>query len=166
MKIFESIKKGISFIVDDIKKPESFKIGDEFENYIRDVIFPEEFYGMVERTHSYDVNKNDYVESSKNPDFTFRDKKTRKVFYVECKFRNDLFKGKLEWATKYQLKRYQDCEKIHPVFILIGLAGEEIPDIFLIPIKDIKYTGLFPSFLEKYRIQNDFSLSSKKLWDR
>ena len=167
MGLFDSIVKGVKAAIDDYKTPDSFKVGQMFEEIARDGIFPPNYYDLVEKTHDYHSNKSDYVEASKKPDFTFRDRYTKKQFFVEVKFRSTLLNGKIEWTNTSQLKRYQEAQKQLPVFVLIGTVGEDDQlKAFLIPLTAAKYTGIYPSFAEKYRIDWDKPLSSKKLWDR
>ncbi|MFC1951544.1 hypothetical protein ACFLYI_00690 [Chloroflexota bacterium] len=68
--------------LDEINKPETFVKGDNFEAYIRDYIFVKDKYNMIQRTHDYSTNKNDYVENTKEPDFKFRCIKTGKDFLL------------------------------------------------------------------------------------
>ena len=153
-------------MLDDLTTPESFKIGEKFENYVREFAFVEAYYDILERTHNYDTNRKDYVESSLKPDFKFRDKRTKRIFYVEAKFRTD-YMDKIMWCNETQLARYQQYEKEAPVFVLIGLGDAKYPDpLYLIPLSKIKYTGLFPSFVEKFKVEFDKPISSKTLWDR
>lgn len=42
----------------------------------------------------------------------------------------------------------------------------EYPEFLsLIPLTEAKYTGLFPSYAEKFEIKADKAVSSKLLWD-
>jgi hypothetical protein len=47
--------------------PESFRIGEDFENYVREFLFVPEYYDLLERTHGYEVNAKDFVQSSSSP---------------------------------------------------------------------------------------------------
>ena len=166
MGILDVIRVGIKSAIDESKKGKSFKQGEKFEEQAREIYFPKTHYDLVERTHNYNTNKVDYVEASLRPDFTLRDRRTNKLFYLEVKYRNDLYNGKIEWCKPFQLKRYQECEKMYPVFVLIGLGGdiEEPACIILIPLKHAKYTGLFPSYVDKYCISLNQAVTSKNLW--
>ncbi|MFI5205750.1 MAG: hypothetical protein ACHQVK_02315 [Candidatus Paceibacterales bacterium] len=44
-----------------------------------------------------------------------------------------------------QLQRYQECEKDAKAFIFIGLGGDPSNpgDVFLIPLSEIEYKGLY-----------------------
>jgi len=158
----ESTKKG------------GFVKGEDFETYVERYIFPDEHYTLIYRTPNEAMNAERFVESSYYPDFQFRDKKTGKKFWVEVKYRQDSYKDKIMWAKEAQLKRYKKYDKKLPVFIAIGVGGygkASMPDFFyIIPVKHIKYVGLFESFLKKYEIYNsetkdpDKPIKSEELW--
>lgn len=155
-------------IVDHITTPESFKMGEEFEKYVEEYLFPKTYYDLVERTHDYRTNSKNYVETSLNPDFKFRDKRTKKEFYVEAKFRTNLYNGKLVWCNDKQLGRYQQVNQHTPVFVILGDGGK--PDwpecLSLIPISKAKYTGLFPSYIAQFEIEPEKPISSYILWSK
>jgi len=134
-----------------IDEPESFSKGEEFQDFVRSQLFTKDDYDMLERTPNY--TKNDYNESSKKPDFKFRSHKTSKEFFVEAKYRSVLYKGSFEFKP-YQLKRYRIINKETPVYIVIGIGTQpESPEqIFLIPVKNIRYDTLFRSVLNKYQL--------------
>jgi hypothetical protein len=71
MGLFDGIKDGIKYHLSD--EPE-WK-GKRFEDYV-EKLFDQQYYSIVEKTHSYRQNEDRYVESSMNPDFTFRYKRT------------------------------------------------------------------------------------------
>lgn len=168
MRLFSLITETVDFIADRINTPESFKVGQDFEKYVEEYLFPKKYYDMIERTHDYHTNSKNYVEASLNPDFKFRDRTTKKLFYVEAKFRTNLYKNKLVWCTDKQLLRYQDINRNTTVFLILGDGGKaSLPDcLSLIPISKAKYTGLFPSFVDQFAIVPDLAVSSKVLWNR
>jgi hypothetical protein len=100
------------------------------------------------------------------PDYLFRDKRTKKDFYLEVKFRANLFNGKIEWCKDYQLRRYQQYNKKTPVFIIIGHGGSsKMPEsVYLMPLELAKYTSLFPNYAKEFSIDPDKPVSSKYLW--
>jgi hypothetical protein len=102
---------------------ESFKKGELFEQYIRDHVFRKEEYTVVERTHGFQMNKGDYIESTLKPDFTFRKNGTGKIFYVEAKWRQRLYDNYLKWTKPKQLKRYRSYATEKPFYVVIGLGG-------------------------------------------
>jgi hypothetical protein len=168
MGLLSILEKGIKAMIDEAFTPESFKIGERFEDYIRDKIFIEKYYDIIERTHNYQSNSKDYVESSLKPDFLFRDRWNKKEFYVEAKFRTGLNNGKIKWCNENQLKRYRQINKDKPVFIIIGFGDDPKQPEFLtlLTIDAAKYIGLFPSYVEQYKIFVDKPIPSKILWGR
>ena len=167
MGLLSILGKGIQAMIDEANTPESFKMGEKFENYVRKFLFVDNYYDLLERTHDYKTNK-DYVKSSLKPDFTFRDKRTKKEFYVEVKFRTGLYNNKIVWCNDNQLKRYLEYNKERPVFLILGMGDKpDYPEFLsLIPLTQAKYTGLFPSHAEKFEIELDKPVSSKILWER
>ena len=68
----------------EMNKPASYVRGEEFEQYVRRYLFPKERYDLVHQTHNYIANKNDFVETSKEPDFKFRSRRSGREFLVEA----------------------------------------------------------------------------------
>ena len=64
-----------------------FKKGEKFENYTES-FFPATDYDLVEKTHNTKTNDKRFIESSMKPDFGYQDKRTKKCFYVESKYRS------------------------------------------------------------------------------
>jgi len=167
MGLFSILSKGIKAMIDEATTPESFKMGQKFEDYVREYLFIDRYYDILERTHDYNTNK-DYVESSMKPDFKFRDRMTKKEFYVEAKFRTSEYQGKIMWCNEKQLARYLQYHKEKPVFLILGMGEDpKFPEFLsLIHLSQAKYTGLFPSHAEKFEIEVDKPVSSKILWNR
>ena len=151
--------------INEVNKPETYVKGDEFEDFVRKHIFPASSYEMLSRTHDYNFNKDDFIQSSKEPDFKFKARIKDKTFFVEAKYRSKYFNGAIEWCKNYQLTRYKAINKKTPVFIIIGVGNSpSSPEqVFLIPIKCIKYTKLFHSFLKEYEIPNNHGVSPDKI---
>ncbi len=167
MGLLSILGKGLQAMINEATTPESFKMGEKFENYVREHLFIKSYYDILERTHDYKTNK-DYVQSSLKPDFTFRDRWTKKEFYIEAKFRTRLYNNKIIWCNDNQLKRYLEYNKEKPVFLILGMGeNPNFPEFLsLIPLAQAKYTGLFPSHAEKFEIELDKPVSSKVLWER
>jgi hypothetical protein len=167
MGLLSILQKGLKAMIDEATTPASFKMGQKFEDYVREFLFVSNYYDILERTHNYTTNK-DYVESSLKPDFKFRDKWTKKEFYVEAKFRTGEYNGKIVWCNEKQLARYKDYNKEKPVFLILGIGGDpEYPEFLsLLPLTQAKYTGLFPSHAEKFEIELDKPIPSKILWGK
>ena len=122
MSLFSLIGKIANVISDEIHTPESFKKGELFENYIEQYLFPVQYYDLLEKTHNYSSNSRHYVESSLKPDFKYRDRYTAREFYIEAKFRTDLYQDKFVWCNDQQLARYQHINLQTPVFLLLGIG--------------------------------------------
>uniref|UniRef100_A9A6V8 Uncharacterized protein n=1 Tax=Methanococcus maripaludis (strain C6 / ATCC BAA-1332) TaxID=444158 RepID=A9A6V8_METM6 len=144
--------------------PLSHKKGKDFETYIMDNLFPKESFDLLHVTPDAETNEKRYVESSRKPDLQFRDKKTGKVFYVECKYRSNLFNEKFEWSkSTEQAERYRNIEYLEeiPVYIAMGLMGtsDNPKKVFLMPLKEITYNSLYLSVLKDYEIKEDSNIS-------
>lgn len=161
--LLKRFKNGLVLFFKELFKPISFLKGDDFESCLRMKVFKPADYDLVMKTHDFHENKKDYVESSLYPDYLFRDKKANEEFWVEAKYRARLYKGKIEWCSKYQLIRYKKLGKENNVIIAIGFGGRpKNPDtIYLIPLNKIKYTGLYPNKLTEY----EFSGKRKNILD-
>ena len=153
-------------MVDDLNTPESFKIGEKFEKYSREFIFPQNKYKLLKQTDDYSQKNKDYVDESKEPDFKLQCLDTKKEFYVECKFRSYLYEGKLQFCKQYQFDRYKEFSKGKEVFVLIGVGEDPAypENVCLIPLNEIKSINLTESFLDKYAIPNNKAVLASKLW--
>jgi hypothetical protein len=128
--------------------------GERFENFVIDK-FSNDYFDIIERTHSWNTNKKRFVESSLNPDFTLRYRPTKEEFAIECKYRSGLTQeGMLEYCKPDQFIRYKNFmyNKKIPVYIIVGFNGDDDdPDeIFVLPLKEMKYPTLYPSIFKKY----------------
>jgi len=138
----------------EANKPETYVKGDEFEHYVRKCLFTKEEYDLVHQTHDYIANKNDFVETSKEPDFKLRSRRSGREFLVEAKYRSEFYQGAVEWCKPYQLKRYKAIDKVISVLVAIGVGGlpESPKHVYVVPLKHIRYTRLFSSFLKEYEV--------------
>ena len=159
------LSRVIKLAWNEANKPGSYVKGDEFENFVRSHIFSHDSYDLLNKTHNYTINKSDYVETSKEPDFKFRSRTNGKEFFVEAKYRSIFYKGALEWCKPYQFKRYKAIDNKTPVCIALGVGGQpSAPEqVFLIPMKHIKYAKLFPSFLKGYKVSEPHCITEKQL---
>ena len=134
--------------------------GSRFEKFVSEEIFNDFLFDLVEMTRDFNSNSERYEERSMNPDFCFRDKRTREEFWVEAKYRKGLFrndKGQdvCEICKPGQLSRYKEVEKStgKKVYICLGIGEDPLfPDtVHLIPMSDA-YPQLFPSRLKETMI--------------
>ena len=162
-----AIVRAVKAAWQELRKSASYVKGDEFERFIRKNLFPHVCYDLLHKNYDYLTSQDFYIESSKEPDFRFRSHKSGAEFFVEAKYRSHFFKGRLEWCKTYQLRRYQVINKDTPIFVVIGVGGHPMTpeQVFLVPMKDIKYTVLFKSFLRKYEIPTDQRVSENELFN-
>ena len=160
------LKRVAKAIFDEVTKPKSFAVGEEFEQYLRDYIFIEELYDLEHRSHDYSTNRDDYVGDSLDPDFVFVSIEGEKMFFLEAKYRSNFYDDAVEWCKPYQLKRYKEANKELPVFIALGVGGDpDLPDhLYIFPVKHIKYIKLFKSVLNKYEFDPDESVEIHSIW--
>ena len=57
MSLFKKFNKGIKAFTKELNKPGSFVKGEEFEEYVRNYIFPISDYDLIHKTHDYNSNK-------------------------------------------------------------------------------------------------------------
>lgn len=166
MGLLDKLSRAAKAVKSEFDTPDSFVKGDEFEKYVREIMFPADNYELIHKTHAYRDNKKDYIESTLYPDFLFRCRDTSREFYVEAKFRSGFFKNKVEWSNNKQFKRYKDINKKKPVFVCLGLEGTpKKPEyIFVMPISKVKYTGLYESALRDFEFYVDKQVFSNYLW--
>lgn len=169
MSLLRKITNGITAFTNEVNKPNSFIKGEAFEDYVRKYIFPKSDYDLVHRTHDYNSNNGDYVESSLKPDFMFRDKKNGKEFYVEAKWRKGIYnrENKIEWCNDKQLKRYKAIDKNeNKVFVILGFGDKPTypKEIVIFPMKGCNYNALYDSFLDRYSFYVNKPVFSDYLW--
>lgn len=158
------IKNAVNAFYNQISKPESYIKGDEFEDFVRAKIYTSERYELVMVTHDFHKNKSDFVESSKHPDFLFRDKNTGDEFYVEAKYRENFYGEKLEWCQPYQFTRYKQIGLHKKVIVCIGLGGRPTfpKHVYIIPLNEIKYNALYPKTIAPY----EHNIGSRKVLEK
>lgn len=88
MNLIASTKIALKTFITSLSKPESYEIGELFEEIVREIYFPNDVYKLINKTHNYEQNKRDFVENSLNPDYEFSIIDTNFRFYVECKYRD------------------------------------------------------------------------------
>jgi hypothetical protein len=134
----------------DVKKQK----GDDFEKYIVQK-FNKKFFRIKEWAGDKYV-KGVYAETTPQPDLLieFNLKNETALFSVECKWRQNLYKNGVEFASQDQFTRYQNFEKDRqiPVFLAIGLGGKaSSPEkLFIIPLNQINSNFIYLKALEKY----------------
>ena len=160
------LKRVSKAIFNEVTKPKSFAVGEEFEKFLREDIFIEELYDLEHRSHDYSTNRDDYVGDSLDPDFVFVSVEGEKMFFLEAKYRSHFYDNAVEWCKPYQLKRYKEANKELPVFIALGVGSyPDFPDhLYIFPVKHIKYTKLYKSVLKKYEFDPDEAVEIHSIW--
>ncbi len=131
-----------------------------FEEFILNK-FPKDSFNVVEWREGQDHGKNTW------PDLQLELKlqSEKYPFAVECKWRNDFWKGIIEWARDAQISSYQEFQvsKDMPVFIALGVGGtpSEPRDLFIIPLSHLYQKILTQDWLKKYKRESraDFVLT-------
>lgn len=166
MGIWDRLSKVVTALTEE-ETPESFKKGQKFEQYAREVIFPKSHYTLLKKTHDYTQNRQDFVEETMEPDYKFRCLETGREFYVEAKFRSGHYNGKVKVCKNTdQLLRYKEYGREALVFLLLGMGEEPVdPEYtYLFPIEAINDFLLSQHFVEEYSIPNNRALAPAKLW--
>jgi hypothetical protein len=141
------------------------KKGRAFEEFIVDK-FPKDRFNLVEWRSDKMLNGR-FPEASKWPDLQLELKlqSEKHPFAVECKWRNDFWKGIIEWARDAQISSYQEFQvsKEMPVFIALGVGGSpsDPRDLFIIPLSHLYQSILTQDWLKKYKRESrdDFFLN-------
>lgn len=135
---------------------ESFKKGEQFENYVEEVIFPVAHYDLVHKTSDSKQNTRRFVQKSLEPDFRFKCRVTGKEFYVEAKWRAKPYKDLYEVLSE---KQFHSFPNIHspqcPIFIAFGYGGQACnPDyVSLIPLDKVRTSKISPSEVYSFNIE-------------
>lgn len=167
MGFFKSLAKAAKFFADDLSTPESFKKGEEFEEFVRNHFFTDDRFKLIHKTQSYSQNSRDYVENSQQPDFKFQCLETKRNFFVEAKYRSEVNdQGLVQYANPGQFERHRKLNAENPVFVCLGLAGKpNLPEYaFVIPIVRIKSVYLQEDFLTEFKISTKSPVTARKLW--
>lgn len=143
--------------------------GNAFEKFIVQK-FDQNYFQLLEWQGDKIVN-GIFPKSTMHPDLLVRLKgKEEATFAVECKWRQNYFKGGIEFASDEQVKRYKTFmqEKKIPVFIVVGLGGNaEAPEkVFVIPLERVSSGQIPASDLTEYlqrELQNGLFYERTKL---
>jgi hypothetical protein len=146
------------------KGAEPLKPGDkgtEFEKWVVQR-FSRDFFKIKEWRGDKYVDGS-YAASSLNPDLEieFYMGEIRKPFAVECKWRQGYEQGVkpyIEWASDRQIENYRNFAqtKAVPVFVIIGIGGEpnNPADVFVVNLKNLRYSKATAEYLAPFRRKN------------
>jgi len=147
----------------------NFFKGHYFEAFVSS-LFPSSEFDVIHATTTRSDLNGRMIGEAKDPDFRFHHKSSGHYFWVECKFRTTLYDGKIKWAEKWQMERYQEFQKLHrpeKVYVVIGFGGDpNNPDsLYSIPLNKIQYTRLFPGSIGKYsrNVNQEFEYQAGRL---
>jgi len=123
------------------KKIEYYEHGRLFEQYII-ALFSQKSFKLKKWRQSKFISRDTFISDISYPDLEliFMGKRNYK-FAVECKWRKNFYKGKINWATTEQISIYQQFQNKYsmPVFVAIGIGGDPSnPDkLFVTPLCNI-----------------------------
>lgn len=153
---FHNVKKPKPPVLKQFNKEVNFKKGEDFEQYIRNHLFPKDRFILVERTHNYETNKSDFVESTLKPDFKFRSIASNSEFYIEAKWRSKLHNNVLKWSYESQFERYKVYAKQNIFYVVIGLGGtpSNPENLYLSRIQDMDDFIIYKDELQCYNFHD------------
>ncbi len=134
------LMNGMNAFLFELSKPNSFLLGEAFEDYVDRVLFPKDRYTLIRKSPSYSITKNKFVESALEPDFFYRISDSDQKFYVEAKFRN-FTKDAIQLCSKNQFERFKAIdENEYPILIALGLGGNPTNPkmIYLYPMSELQ----------------------------
>lgn len=132
-----------------------YEKGSLFEEYVIR-LFNEDNFKLIRRRKSEKLEDRALLQDCANPDLELIFGRHRKHhFAVECKWRKEFRKGKIEWANYNKIRTYKNFENKNsiPVFIVIGIGGEPSrPErLFVTPLRNIEmYSEVYEADLIPY----------------
>lgn len=135
------------------------KSGNDFEKFIVQK-FNKKYY-IIKNWAGDKYIDGRYAETTPQPDLLIelKQKEGNVLFAVECKWRKNERNESFEFATNEQLERYRKYETEHkiPVFVAIGMGGEgsDPKQLFIIPLKRLKYNKISIDYLKQFEMQID-----------
>ena len=145
---------------------EFYVLGQEFEWYVREYLFIDGRYKLLESPPAFTKDKRHFPQSAMRPDYKLRDRLTKRTFYVEAKYRSWRNNNADVWCTyPAQLDRYLSYNEEYPTFLILGLGGSPTqPDLItLLPIEEI-YPNLFLSKIREFQIESNRAIGPDVLW--
>ena len=136
-------------VIDHVKKR-----GDDFEKYVVKKFTPK-YYNVVEWAGDKYID-GIYADTTLHPDLLMEItlQYSKKLFYVECKWRKGYNGNKVEFASIKQIDRYKQFEKVKklPVFIALGIGGKasDPETMYLLSLRLIESNSITKEELKKY----------------
>ncbi len=131
------------------------KNGDDFEKFVAQK-FDKKYFTIKEWAGDKYIN-GVYAETTPQPDLLveLKFKNVCEQFSVECKWRQNLYKNGVLFATQEQYKRYKSYqqEKNIRVFIAIGVGGSGCTpkELFIVPLSNINGNFITINTLRQYQ---------------
>lgn len=146
-----------------------YRLGNDFEDYVINM-FDSDRFELTHRTPTNEDTSGKFVKSMILPDLGFREKSTRRGFWVECKFRaNTKNFGNITWCTENQLRNYKRTYYKHrePVFIMLGVRGttSDPNKVYCLNLERINFTELFYSTYSTNQVKIDKIESLEQLFE-
>lgn len=147
----------------------NYKNGLDFEKYIVQKF--DKRYFAIKNWAGDKYVAGRYAETTPEPDilFEFKLNEEKTVFSVECKWRKDFYNEGVEIASKEQFENYKNYERSKniPVFIAIGIggSGENPSNVYMVPLRFLKYNFVKISYLNRFKKKEDrnFYFDIKKI---
>jgi Holliday junction resolvase len=141
---------------EQVYEPDSFQKGEHFETYIK-MLFNQDHFHLKKWRKSGSIPKDTFILEYSYPDLELIFAgKNHYPFAVECKWRKQFYKGKINWATEDQISKYVDFQnkRTIPVFIAIGVGGiaSNPEKLFVTPLCNLaEYPEVYEHQLIKYQ---------------
>jgi len=131
--------------------------GDAFEAFVVKSFSPKYFTLLEWRSDKYVEGR--YAVSNHFPDlevqFELHSKGIKDVFAIECKWRQNYYKGGVEWAQNYQVEKYKEYAQKSgvPVFVVIGIAGtpDQPNELYIVPLTSLTSNTISKDTLSQYK---------------
>jgi hypothetical protein len=129
-----------------------------FGDFVRKRLFPASKYDLL-------LNNIDASTSNREPYFKFKSHDSGREFYVDARYLTEDSDAPVEWCRPSELQKYQEIDNNTPVYISIGAGPQPAAprQVFLFPIKSIRFNKLLYSYIEKYKISVTRTVEEKDL---
>ena len=164
-ELMNVMSRAVKAFMEEINKPETYVQGDEFENFVRNKLFPAGKFDLVQKSSDYETSKFDFTGALEEPDFKFRPHEGGREFFIEAKFHSGFHDGAVDCCNYHQLKHFHELDKSTPLYFVIGVGmpAAAPQHLYLIPVKDIKNSTLYNYFLKDYPISPSHNVNLKDL---
>jgi hypothetical protein len=151
--------------MNEVNQPDACVKSAAFERFIRKRLFPVNKYDLLLENQDTPSNTSDDAGAAKEPYFKFKSRESGREFCIDARYLTGVYNASVEWCQPFELKRYREIDNNVPVYILIG-AGQHPAapqQVFLFPVKSIRFNKVLHSYIEKYKISTTRSVDEKDL---